>query len=183
MKASALSTLLLVFVCTLTSFSTTQDKNQWLAEAQSLLATPNIEAITDAQEIPEAVITDVERLMAKTYKGTDDEGLRTFKLISPGELAPGGRGVRRARPHYRMLNFAYNTGDKWVISYYHNEGRTAYQQVLIYVKKSKKKSDLASLIIERRPTSPNDLLTRIQQAPTEDWTYPVADADAAQYIF
>ncbi len=185
MKAIVIPTLLLVVLCSLTSFSVNinQDKKQWLAQAKSLLAAPGIEAITDAQEIPTEVIADVERLMLKTYKNTDDEGLRTFKLVSPDGLAPGGRSARRARPHYRMLNFAYNTGNKWIISYYHNEGRSSYQQVLIYVKKSKKKADLASLIIERRPSSPADLLTKIEQASPDSWTYPVADENAAQFIF
>jgi len=137
-------------------------------QVRDIVNHPELRVVRDKEEIPASVFTLLNKRLAKEYKEEV-----TFTLLNGNELVPGAKRVGTNRMAYRKLNFAYNVGQQWIISYYHNNGRVGFQQILI-VDEAKRKKNITSVLIDNRPRSPQALLAWLEAQEELEITYPTA---------
>lgn len=157
--------------------SANQDAADIVSQVREIVNAPNLRTLRTKEEIPPTVYELLNKRLKKEYRGEQ----LTFELLNGNELVPGTKRVGTNRVAYRKLNFAYTVGTQWIISYYHNNGRVGFQQLLI-VDEGKKRHNIASMLIDRRPRSPEALLRWLEQQSELEITYPT-DAEPDFLIF
>ena len=158
--------LLLLSVLSAFGLRTDQDE-AIISQVREIVLAPDLQTVWNKEEIPASVFELLNKRLKKEYKGDD----YAFTLLNGNELVPGTKRVGTNRVAYRKLNFAYTVGEQWIISYYHNNGKVGFQQILI-VDVAKKRNNVASLLIDHRPTSPQNLLSWMEQQEELEITYP-----------
>jgi len=144
-----------------------------ISDVEEILLHPEVEVIDDKNSLPESIYEELNRVLADYYNNSElTEEDYAFELLNSDELTPPRRNNER---HYqRKLNFAYNVGSKWILSYYQSNGRFGYQQILV-INKQRRKDRITGFIIDRRPSSPEDLLSKIRAEEPMMLTFPFND--------
>ena len=138
-----------------------------IEQVREIVEHPNMSIIRMKEDIPATIFETLNTRLHKEYKSEDYQ----FELLNGNELVPGTKRVGTNSVSYRKLNFAYTVGEQWIISYYHNNGRVGFQQILV-IDMSKKRNNIASLLVDSRPRSPENLLAWMESQDKLDITYP-----------
>lgn len=164
-----LTTAMALCLYFLSAFTAPQnlDASEVIEQVRDIVHNPNMVTIRAKEDIPASIFETLNDRLRKEYKDED----YSFTLLNGNELVPGTKRVGTNTVSYRKLNFAYTVGEQWIISYYHNNGRVGFQQILI-IDQGKKRNNIASLLVDSRPRSAEDLLAWMEAQEKLEITYP-----------
>ena len=170
-------TLVFFLTFSLTAFIIPTSKEGEIQPLIRLIENKDSEIIEELELIPAKIISNLNNILSKEYKGRNPEP--TFELKD--KYSAPSRGYKLKGQNFRRFNFAVNKGDDWLISYHVTTERFSYNNVL-FVSLKKRKQTIKSFQINRGSRDPESLLSKLQNPGSVELLYP-AEYESNQIIF